>query len=104
MFGAIAGAVKMIAGIGASGIAWNGVAKLIPQNCGKIMKGVYIIGGVGLAGAAGDVAERYFDRQFKATSAAIKAAKEELEKEAEDGVIDVDPSEVKEVKEDVSDD
>lgn len=102
MFGAIASAVKFVAGIGASGIAWNGVAKLIPQNSGKIMKAVYVVGGVGLAGAAGDVAERYFDRQFKAAEAAVKAAKEELEKDAD--IIDVEESEVKEVKDDVSGD
>lgn len=96
MFNAIAGITKFAAGMGAGGIAWNAVTKHIPRTASKAMKIVYGIGAVGLAGAAGDVAERYFDRQFKAVKAGIEASKEELRKQA----VDVDCTPVNESKAD----
>lgn len=84
MFNLIAGITKTVAGIGASGLAFDVVVKHIPSNASKIMKVVYGVGAVGLAGAAGDVAERYFDRQFKAVKAGIEATKEELRNQAVD--------------------
>lgn len=84
MFNLIAGITKTVAGIGASGLAFDVAVKHIPSSASKIMKVVYGVGAVGLAGAAGDVAERYFDRQFKAVKAGIEATKEELRNQAVD--------------------
>lgn len=84
MFNLIASITKTVANIGASGLAFDVVVKHIPSNASKAMKIVYGVGAVGLAGAAGDVAERYFDRQFKAVKAGIEATKEELRNQAVD--------------------
>ena len=108
MMEALAAAVKFAASFGASGLVINGVSKLVPANSHRIVKAVYMAGAIGLAGAAGDVAEKYWDKQFRAVKAASDAAKEVLkeelaeEKEGDTAVIDIPEDKKEENKEETT--
>ena len=72
ILGAIAGSLSSL---GASSLVMHACTEFIPANIGKIRKGLYVVGAIGLSGAAGTAAGNYVGSSLDSLVEGIKAIK-----------------------------